>query len=81
MMQIPPHRSLLVHHSRRIPAEAAKYVRTEFGDNNPSWLLVGASNNGHIKDGGGARKARLVQTVKAEFPGQVLMRDGCGADH
>ncbi|MBN1677192.1 MAG: hypothetical protein JW880_01500 [Candidatus Thermoplasmatota archaeon] len=81
MMQIPPYRSLLVQHIHRAPAEAAKYVRTEFGDSNPSWLLAGAATNGHAKDRDVADEAAFVRTASAELPGRVLMRDGCGADH
>ncbi len=74
MMQIPPHRSLLLHDSRRVDAEASKYSRTEFGDRNPSWLLAGASNKSH------ARKIRGPKKAASEFPKPAPVREGLGAE-
>jgi hypothetical protein len=74
-MQIPPHRSLLLHNCRRVDAEASKYSRTEFGDRNPSWLLAGESNRGHARDMRGPKKAA------PELPKPALVRGGLGAEH
>jgi len=73
-MQIPPHRSLLLHDSRRVDAEASKYSRTEFGDKNPSWLLAGASSKSHARKTCGPKKAA------SEFPKPALVRDSLGAE-
>jgi len=81
MMQIPPHGLLLEHHIRKTPSEAAKYVRTEYRDNNPSWLLAEGANNGHAHTGGDSKTAISVRRVTPELPGHVLMRDRSGADH
>lgn len=81
-MQIPHHSLLLKHHStRRPPAEATKYVRTEFGDNNPSWLLAETSNKGQVNNGWASEGSAVKEKIAPELPGEILMGDGCGADH
>lgn len=66
MMQVPPHRSLLEHHLQRSPGEAAKYVRTEYGENNPSWLLMEGSNKGRERAGRAYKKAVTVGRIAPE---------------
>lgn len=80
MMQICPHRSLLCHRPQRGPDEAAKYVRTEYRDTNPSWLLAEGTKNGQVRMDGEQRKPLPVGRIAAELPSHVLMRDGSGAD-
>lgn len=81
MMPIPHYRSLTVHHFQRAPGEAAKYVRTEFGDTNSTWLLAEASNNGHSRRPTDSKKTVIAKAAAHEFPSEVMMGDGSGADH
>jgi len=74
MMQIPVHRSLLIHDSRRVDTEASKYSRTEFGDSNPSWLLAGTSTKSH------PREIRSPKNATPELPKPALVRGGLGAE-
>jgi hypothetical protein len=81
MMPLPPYRSLVVHHFQRSPSEAAKYVRTEFGDTNSTWLLAEASSNGHSRRPGDSKKKALAEVAVPELASPVIVGDGCGADH
>lgn len=80
-MQIPPYLIRLPRNTRRVPAEAVKYVRNEFGDKDPSWLLARVSDNGHAKERVESGKANLSESIAHQLPSPVPMRDGCGADH
>jgi len=80
MMQAPPHRSLLEHHFRKTPCEVAKYVRTEYRDCNPSWLLAEHSANSRVRMGIDSRKPVLIGSIAPEIPSHVLVRDRPGAD-
>lgn len=81
MMQIPLCSSSVAHRILRAPGEAAKYVRTEFGDKNPAWLLVEISDRGDSRRGSDSKMTVIAQEALPELPGPALMGDGRGADH
>jgi len=71
---------LLPKRPERVHTEASKYVRNEFGDNNPSWLVAANSNNGHVKARCESRESGDGKVAPAELAVSVPMRDCCGAD-
>lgn len=80
MMQAPPHLMLLPRRAERVHTEASKYVRNEFGDSSPSWLIAMSSDDGRQKDICEPRKSCDAKAVPAELAVAIPMRDGRGAD-